>query len=1440
MSQTTFEMSGAQPQKQPKWAALFIDDAFTGLYTHRAVLHDPSDLATKHYYGGRPDALLGGRNVELTNRLTLQRRPGSTLVGTAGVVEVQLQSAALYAALGYAGVTNTGASVITGGDVGSYPTSSLTGFTAANFIPPASTVIASAQNQIDLAAAVTFFSGLTSTAIGGSFANHTFTATTTGYNGGPGFVGAASSTLHFTGGTIVLDGANLANPVFVFQVGSALNIDTAATTISLINGAIAANVIWVVTTAATFDAHTHIFAGNILAGSAITLNGGTLTGRALVTTGPVTISSATNITLPVVSAGNGSVSASAVYPTAPDRAFSFQLANGTIQLIIDTGSSGPMVVTSVATESAGQTVYTGVWPCGANNNFVGLWMTISGFVTNLQNNGTFLVSASTATTMTLSEVNNAAVAENATASAITGGGVYLDNQDGTKALLWPKWSGGIGASGSYYPIAGQTSFVAVAGVLFAGDGVTTHKYTPLNTNGKVWSWGIIAPTAQPGFSTVPSGSGASPWQASTIYSTMGLTLDTNATPQIWQVIGVNADGTNTTTPLFGTTSVGEPTWPTAEGATVNDNGVVWTNMGAVLDYKPSAFYTDLGTLNPSYADPAAIAGPTTNMGVYGNYFNSGGLGQANPAAQEPKFSGNWPGASYRDYNNAGNNGLNWFPIGSYKTPALMAGMRWKPSHAYALWHTAGSNATINATNQDIVLTGNLPPAAGTIVYLFVPTTAGTSGTGYQPFAPNVFGQATPAQAYDKQVLWMCLGQGAWQANHAYVPWSAQGIGFGCIYDGTNFQVCVSLVPNSTGLSAANAPSAGNTPPNAWGTTYGSPTRDGGVNWVCVGPNVAWAASQIWNFPSQGFQPPSPSQPYGGSEVLGSADVQAVISSGKSGTPTAPAWSTIASTPPTTLEGPSTPQLQWQAVSLASTQSLVSSFGWAYAYSYKARSLTDFYSPLPLGGGVTPPGGKYLNAPIGSQTNAISSASPVNQIVGANAGAINTISGQYSPDPQVDTIVIWRSADSASGSANMFELTEIPNQPALATDGTKGPDWTFQDFLPSVATGPYPGLNVLLPAPINGVNNPPLNSYLPQAYNYQRIWGVSSMNGQSVPFSGGPDTNVGNPNEAFNISDQLPFLAPVIRLIRTSQGIVTFLTDTIEMIGGGPATGTFFSYTIAPGIGLLSFNACDVFAGEIYFFAADNSFNVITPSLNVSTYGFALGDQFQNYPAFGTSDTTWDPAKVYVAIHRNGTDACIFVADGSTGWYRLNPRQIPGGSQGPEPIWSPFATITGGCQLVQSVQTAPGIHKLLIGPASCGKLTVRNLQVFTDNGAQYDAWFAMGSIMMAKSGQIALLKFLQMDYSGVAYQPTVSYLLNEISGTYTSFVNGANGVPQFDPPSLYGDTLSPTSYSPNRYYFSSTGSLARCRHLQIKVDFGSTPNPDELYNLTIFGRLMIEV
>jgi hypothetical protein len=1167
------EASGGSPQKQPKYVPIFLDRAFTGLYSQRAVLHDPSDVYTARFYGGRPDALLTGRNVELTNRLTLQRRPG------------------------------------------------LSAFSAAT------------------------------------------------------------------------------------------------------------------------------------------------------------------------------------YPTPPNTAFSFQLTNGTIQVIIDTGSTGLLSLTGSSGVSGLTTVYNGTITGGGSNAYVGLIFRVSGF-TNANNNGDFFCTASSTTTLTLANPNG--VAELTAATTFSSGAVYIDNQNGTKTFLLAK-----------SPAAGQTHFVAVAGILYMGDGVDTKKYTPGNPNGAIWNWGIVAPTQQPNVVITPSGAAAVTWQANTIWSTVGLIFDsasgtTQQLNSVTQNTAPAANSQNSTT--FGRTGPGGPVWNQAPGGTTTDGSVTWQNRGPIVLWTPGTTYGNASTGPFSATTPCIVYDPGTKS----CYIQS----NSNPGT---RVSGqNYPKFKPSSGAHTDDGQVVWIWLGPGGIPG-----QWQASHAYPQIGTVSDNDVVSSVSEPTSLNAGLPPNS-TPIYWQVAEVGGTSAaTGSPSFAAR--GNITS----DGDISWLSLGVGTWQANTTPIPWSTSGAVFTAIKDSNgNAQVCIT----SNGPSGAIQPT--------WKSVYGKTTLDGGTSqnpnvvWVCVGKMLTWTASTIWELPVVGFSPPTSSSPFGGSSIIDSnGNVEFVINSGLGGA-VVPVWNTTVggtfATSSTTDN-----QATWYNLAVSVAQSLSWTKGHVYAYSYKARSLTDFFSVPALitnAQGITsnviptPPGlGSPLPAPLGSETGAISTASPVFTITGGNTGAVNTISGIGSIDPQVDTIVIWRDADGG-GLSNMFELTEIPAPPPIAG---KAQPWSFKDFLPDVPTNLFPGLNVLIPAPINHQNDPPPSAYLPMVYNFQRIWGA---NGLSVPFSGGPDVPTGNPNEAFLPADELPFLAPVTRLVRTPQGIITFLTDSIEVIAGGPLTSSFFSVTVGPGIGLVSYNALDVFAGEIYFFAADNQFRVMSPSLNVSNAGFPVGDQFANHATTGIQDATWNPAKVYVAIHQNGIDNMMVVSDGSTGWYRLNPRQVPGAAQGPEPVWSPFAAITNGAKMVQSVETQPGIKKLLVGSTLPGQnILNRDLSVFTDNGTAYDAFFVMGSITLAHPGQIALLKFLEFDFSGISYTPTVSYLLNEISGTFTPFTTA----PQFDPPSIYGQTIFPTSYSPNRYYFSSNALLARCRHMQVKVDFGTTSNGDELYNMTIFGRMMVE-
>lgn len=75
-----------------------------------------------------------------------------------------------------------------------------------------------------------------------------------------------------------------------------------------------------------------------------------------------------------------------------------------------------LVLTSVANASAGTTVYTGTITGGAANALVGQIFMITGFTTNQINNGAFVVTASTATTLTVNNAGGIAETHAATAS----------------------------------------------------------------------------------------------------------------------------------------------------------------------------------------------------------------------------------------------------------------------------------------------------------------------------------------------------------------------------------------------------------------------------------------------------------------------------------------------------------------------------------------------------------------------------------------------------------------------------------------------------------------------------------------------------------------------------------------------------------------------------------------------------------------------------------------------------------------------------------------------------------------------------------------------------------------------------------------------------------------------------------------------------------------
>jgi len=162
-------------------------------------------------------------------------------------------------------------------------------------------------------------------------------------------------------------------------------------------------------------------------------------------------------------------------------------------------------------------------------------------------------------------------------------------------------------------------------------------------------------------------------------------------------------------------------------------------------------------------------------------------------------------------------------------------------------------------------------------------------------------------------------------------------------------------------------------------------------------------------------------------------------------------------------------------------------------------------------------------------------------------------------------------------------------------------------------------------------------------------------------------------------------------------------------------------------------------------------------------------------------------------------------------------------------WSPKAQPIGGFSCVQSVETTPGTHNLLVAPLTSGPILKRDSTVYTDNGSAYNAYFILGSLVLAQPGQVAMVESITLDSWLRGNAPTLAVQLDEIAPLSSGYFESLTAfVP--DPPTLY----APQSLYAQRFYLSQTQDPAWCRHLQIQVLWGLDVVKNELLSLTVFG------
>jgi hypothetical protein len=221
-----------------------------------------------------------------------------TFVGISGAAAtgVPLGVAGDFAVLAGSGITNTGATTISG-DTGSSPTSSETGFgscpaadcvtqTGTNHVDPDPNDSATQAAKAALTNAYDIAAGQTPTTVATELAGQTLA---------PGVYNSASGTFGMSG-TLTLDAGNDPNAVFVFQTadGTGTLITGGTGNVALIRSAQSCNVFWKVGTSATLGAGS-TFRGTIMAhtsisvGAAVTVDGRLLAGEQSSGAGAVTL-----------------------------------------------------------------------------------------------------------------------------------------------------------------------------------------------------------------------------------------------------------------------------------------------------------------------------------------------------------------------------------------------------------------------------------------------------------------------------------------------------------------------------------------------------------------------------------------------------------------------------------------------------------------------------------------------------------------------------------------------------------------------------------------------------------------------------------------------------------------------------------------------------------------------------------------------------------------------------------------------------------------------------------------------------------------------------------------------------------------------------------------------------------------------------------------------
>lgn len=671
------------------------------------------------------------------------------------------------------------------------------------------------------------------------------------------------------------------------------------------------------------------------------------------------------------------------------------------------------------------------------------------------------------------------------------------------------------------------------------------------------------------------------------------------------------------------------------------------------------------------------------------------------------------------------------------------------------------------------------------------TTDGTTGT------VPVWSSTPGVTTADGSAVWTCRGSGTRGTTTAYVigAWIA-------VSAVRSFQVVSSYDPYShtftyktvtiTTLyffrcSIAGTTSSTSTANVAWPSTLGGSVADGSVTWVNAG-------DQVTRLNSAAISPTGTGAGNVANSLLvtqvgsivdnagsgaGTGYAQNVTLAGKSGA-APPTWATTGS-PAAEQAGLVTTEsggLTWYNFGPVGAPNTGS---WVYAYSF-GNSVTGGESTASL-----------LSTPI---------------ILAADS--VVSVSGNGDPNFATDGSDVINIYRSLQGFSVPFRLIQIPAP-------LNGAPWSYLDASPDP---PNPGsiLNEFISPDLVGNNSPPPTGATGLTYYLSRMWCIV---GEFVYYSSAPQGSVGVNTDNWNLNDNFQMPSVVTKLWASTSGILFFTNQGIYLSSGVDGNGRPNQPVPLPleDIGLLSPNCFAVNGSVPLLFTGDRQFISLDPAAGVSRAGFPIEDQL----------ALFDPTSSYVTWHTSGSDQGAYIADGSTGWFRVNLTPAPesGGY-----TWSPRATIVGGCKCIKSIETSPGIRNLLIGTATTGPILKRDFSTHQDNGSNYAAFFTVGNIVLSQPGQAAEVEFITTECLKNGSNVAVSILCDEIAASGPQGFELLTGDSTNDPPWA---TPSNTLFS-TRWYLGPTRQPSWMRHLQITFTWPTENAANEMLTYTMYAAL----